>query len=118
MALSPEEQRLLDQLEASLAAEDPKLARTLGSGSRSHLPTRRMTLAVIAFIAGVALLILGMQTVWVLSVIGFLVMVVAVVTAFSGRPRIDQPEGPVRDEGGPDFMNRMEDRWRRRQQGQ
>lgn len=29
MALSDEEQRLLDQMEAALAAEDPKLANTL-----------------------------------------------------------------------------------------
>ena len=38
MALSEEEQRLLEQMEAALAAEDPKLVNTLrGPGSASSI---------------------------------------------------------------------------------
>lgn len=40
MALSRHEQRLLEQLEAALAADDPKLANTL-RGSRSRSLHRR-----------------------------------------------------------------------------
>ena len=45
MALSDEEQRLLEQMEAALAAEDPKLVNTLrGTGAR-RVHRRRAALA-------------------------------------------------------------------------
>ena len=40
MPLSNEEQRMLDELEASLMAEDPRLARTMGTPSERRPVTR------------------------------------------------------------------------------
>lgn len=118
MALSEEEQRLLAQLEASLAAEDPKLAQTLGGHPARRLHKRRATLAGLGFLAGIALLVVGMQTVWVVSVVGFLAMFVSTVIALgSWRKATNSSQGSSRrPDPEPDFMGRMEDRWKRRQQ--
>ena len=114
MALSEEEQRLLAQLEASLTADDPKLAQTLGSHTPRRIQGRRATMA------GLLFLIAGLQTSWVVSVAGFLAMFVATIVAIitwqkvteaSGRPR------PATQTTSEPFMGRMEDRWRRRQEG-
>ena len=81
MALSDEEQRLLEQMEAALAAEDPKLVNTLrGTGVR-RIHRRRAAIAGVGFFAGLALLIAGMSTHLFLSVVGFVIMVAAAVTA-------------------------------------
>lgn len=121
MALSEEEQRLLAQLEASLAADDPKLAQTLGSpNTPRQIHGRRATLAGLLFLLGVVLLIVGMRTFWLLSVAGFLAMFVATVVALgSWRKATDssaQPRPAPHPSSDP-FMGRMEDRWRRRQDG-
>ena len=81
MALSDEEQRLLEQMEAALAAEDPKLENALrGTGSR-RVHRRRAALAGVGFFAGLGLLIAGISTNPFLSVLGFVIMVAAAVTA-------------------------------------
>ena len=127
MALSDEEQRLLEQMEAALAAEDPKLVNTLrGTGAR-RVHRRRAALAGVGFFAGLALLIVGISTQLFLSVLGFVIMVIAAVTAIyswqhvgSGGPdpgrggdRAKTPQGS-RPSDGQGFMDKMEERWRRR----
>ena len=126
MALSEEEQRLLDQMEAALAAEDPKLVNALrGTGTR-RVHRRRAALAGVGFFVGLALLIIGMSTNWFFSVIGFVIMVAAAVIAIYAWPHVgsggdpgrspDRPKAP--QSSGPDdgqgFMDKMEERWRRR----
>ncbi|GAA2100990.1 hypothetical protein GCM10009841_16340 [Microlunatus panaciterrae] len=126
MALSEEEQRLLAQMEAALAAEDPKLVNTLrGTGVR-RVHRRRAALAGVAFFAGLALLIAGMSTYLFLSVLGFVLMVAAAVTAIyswqhvtgggsdheSTPDRLKTPHSGSDDSQG--FMDKMEERWRRR----
>jgi hypothetical protein len=126
VALSEEEQRLLDQMEAALAAEDPKLVNALrGTGTR-RVHRRRAAIAGVGVFAGLALLITGMSTQLFLSVIGFVVMVAAAVIAIyswqhvgtnadpgrsADRPKTTQPSGPDDSQG---FMDKMEERWRRR----
>lgn len=127
MALSDEEQRLLEQMEAALAAEDPKLVNTLrGTGVR-RVHRRRAALAGVGFFAGLTLLVVGMSTDVILSVLGFVLMVCAAVTAIyswqhvgsggsdagrmSGRSPAPQPSGSSDSQG---FMDKMEERWRRR----
>lgn len=120
MALSEDEQRLLEQMEAALAAEDPKLANTLrGTGSR-RLHRRRAAVAGLAFLVGIGCLIAGMQVHPVLSVAGFLVMLAATVVAVSSWQHVGYDQDGQSAGGGKrpaerDFMDRMEERWRRRQ---
>jgi len=113
-------------MEAALAAEDPKLVHAMrGTGVR-RLHRRRAAIAGVGFFAGLALLIIGMSTYLFLSVIGFVVMVIAAVTAIyswrhvggggndpgdSDRPKARQPSGSDDAHG---FMDKMEERWRRR----
>lgn len=127
MALSEEEQRLLAQMEAALAAEDPKLVNTLrGTGVRK-VHRRRAAIAGVAFFAGLALLLAGMSTYLILSVLGFVLMVAAAVTAIYSWQHV-QTGGPDDEADAPDrlktpnsgsddsqgFMDKMEERWRRR----
>lgn len=126
MALSEEEQRLLAQLEASLAAEDPKLADALRGTSTRKIHRRRATLAGLVFILGIVALVAGMQVSPFLSVGGFVLMVVAAVTGISSwqhvndadpseRPSPGQPPQPASADSVKQFMDKMEERWRRRQ---
>ncbi len=128
MALSESERRLLDQMEKALAAEDPKLAKTFRGGPQPRrVHPKRATAAGLGFVAGVALLVVGMMTWPGLSVIGFVAMVACAVIALqSWRPVVDDdditggpgPDSPRSTSRTPDqdsgFMDRMEERWRRR----
>jgi len=119
MALSEDEQRLLDQMEAALAAEDPKLANTLRGTNARRLHRRRAALAGIIFVVGLGLLIGGMEIHTVVSVAGFLIMLAATVVAVSSWQHVGyDPDGQnPSGKGKPserDFMDRMEERWRRR----
>ncbi len=133
MALTEEEKRLLAQLEASLSADDPKLAQTLRGGRPRHPSAGRIVISIVGMLAGVALLIVGMQIHPLISVLGFLVMLAALMVALgaggrrrepsgssssaaSSRPKAPKVKGPKPTKG--DFMQRMEDRWRRRRDGQ
>jgi len=122
--LSEHEQRLLEQMERALYAEDPKFASALeGTGLRTYT-RRRVYLAVAGFVAGIALLMGGMvaQLIWV-SVVGFLVMLGCAVLAVTAWRR-----GPIAHTAGPrptstprrkaGVMDRMEQRWQRRRDDQ
>lgn len=127
MALSNEEQRLLDQMEAALAAEDPKLVNALRGTNVRRVHRRRAAVAGVAFFGGLTLLIIGMSTNLVISVLGFVVMVAAAVIAMyswqhvghgpvdegpqPSKSKTPQSSGPAQNQG---FMDRMEERWRKR----
>ncbi|MEU1418523.1 DUF3040 domain-containing protein [Kitasatospora sp. NPDC005751] len=125
MPLSEHEQRLLDQMERALYAEDPKFATALeGTGLRAYT-RRRVYLAVGGFVVGIGLLMGGMvvpDQIWV-SVVGFLVMLGCAVFAVTGWRR-----GPAGQASGPrpaaaprrkaGVMDRVEQRWQRRRDEQ
>jgi len=131
MPLSEHEQRLLDQIERALYAEDPKFASTV-RGARMRRPSRRRKLQGIAlFVLGVALLLLGVMfpliklaSVPVVSVLGFLVMFFGAVLTWSSMRHGDAAEGEAEGPSSPGspgdkkrhggFSQRMEDRFRRR----
>ncbi|MFE7468469.1 DUF3040 domain-containing protein [Streptomyces sp. NPDC057499] len=129
MPLSEHEQRMLEQMERALYAEDPKFATALeGSGLRTYT-RRRVYQAVAGFLVGIALLMAGMVTtlIWI-SVVGFLVMLGCAVLAVTGWRKAPKPgEHPAAgggERGRPrqrrTVMNRIEQRWQRRrdEQGQ
>ncbi|MGW7302430.1 DUF3040 domain-containing protein [Streptomyces sp. NPDC054829] len=127
MPLSEHEQRMLEQMERALYAEDPKFATALeGSGLRTYT-RRRVYQAVAGFLVGIALLMAGMvaKQVW-LSVVGFLVMLGCAVLAVTGWRKAPKPgEQPA---GGHQtgrqgrtkrsMMDRIEQRWQRRRDEQ
>ena len=127
MPLSEEEQRLLEQMEEALAAEDPKFASALrGAASRQH-HKRIMFASIVAFVAGIAVLMTGaVQMITAVAVGGFLLMLGSAYLALTHWRKMSEPDLPdnVHPIGKPKgrqvtskqsgFMNRMEDRWRRR----
>ena len=126
MPLSEEEQRLLEQMEEALAAEDPKFVSALrGSSARTH--HRRLTLlGGLGFVLGIAILMTGaVQKNTYIAVAGFIVMLGSAYLALDHGRRLKEPDipdnvHPIRTKGKSasvrqsGFMNRMEDRWRRR----
>lgn len=121
MPLSEHEQRLLEQMERALYAEDPKFATSLRSSSIARASRGRAALGVLIVFAGIALLITGMALqATPLGIAGFAVMLVGAVLVYSSFKRSttasETAEGaqkPASDKAS--FMNRVEDRWRRRQ---
>jgi Protein of unknown function (DUF3040) len=129
MPLSDHEQRMLDQIESALYAEDPKFASSVrGGGFRAPTARRRLQGAAL-FVIGLGMLVAGVAFKAtmiggfpILSVLGFVVMFGGVIYAITG-PRLsgrrDRP-GPGsgtrqrRPKGGGSFTSRMEDRFRRR----
>jgi hypothetical protein len=131
MPLSEHEQRLLDQIERELYAEDPKFASTV-RGTRLRRPARRRRIQGIAlFVVGVALLVLGVVVpqfrvadIPLISVLGFLVMFFGVMLAVTSI-RHGAADGDGKG-GGPgaragkqsgrrsSFTQRMEERFRQR----
>lgn len=129
MPLSDHEQKLLDEMERQLFADDPRLARAFHESTRPRRDRRRILLGVIGVVAGLALLVLAVaiDAIW-LGVLAFLLMVAGGVWAAT-TPAV-APEGQreavaaARQAAGrsgtgakapsSDFMRRMEERWDRR----
>lgn len=119
MPLSEHEQRLLDQIEQALYAEDPKFASAVRSArTRSHA-RRAAVLAVVGIVAGLGLVLVGLiASIVAVSVIGFVLVVGAcgfMVQSLRSRSSA-QPDGPATAKVGKHagLRSRMEDRLRRR----
>ena len=59
MPLSDHEQRMLDQIESALYAEDPKFASSVRGGTLRAPSTRRRLQGVALFLTGLAMLVSG-----------------------------------------------------------
>jgi hypothetical protein len=142
--LSEEELRLLEQMERALVEEDPKLASTLRGTSLRRSARRRAIVAGVCFALGVAVLMTGAvlsgedSRFWALGILGFIIMLGSATVALTavrgqqgrapesrsaGRPAhgftvIDggRTGKTRRQRRSGTFMERMEDRWRRRRE--
>ncbi len=101
MPLSDHEQRMLDQIESALYAEDPKFASSVRGGTLRAPSTRRRLQGAALFVIGLAMLVSGVAfkatmigTFPILSVIGFIVMFGGVVFAITG-PRVAEARSPA-----------------------
>ena len=134
MPLSEHEQRLLEQMERALYAEDPKFASSLrGADPRTH-HRRRVIKASIGFVVGIALLLTGVIRPHMIpvSIVGFVLMLACAFFALSslrqipGAGDLTVPGRPAAPSGGGGrrkgkqrsggFMNRLEERWNRRRE--
>jgi hypothetical protein len=126
--LSDNEQRLLEQMERALYAEDPKFASTMRGAARRGGSLPRMAIGITGVLAGLVVLVLGVASGnVVIGVLGFLSMLAGTAYALSSRRRpaaggptgVVTKDGAVRRPGGSrqkkaGFMQRMEQRWDRR----
>ena len=134
MPLSEQEQKLLEQMEQALYADDPKFASNLRSPG-TVATRKRAALGVLAVLAGMGLLVLGVAVGPAIGVAGFVIMLVGAVltySAFTGSVSVSADEAEA--EADPDIqafrakapkapkksglMDRMEDRWRKRTDGE
>jgi hypothetical protein len=128
MPLSEHEQRLLEQMEQALYAEDPKFATQLrGSDARSFY-RKRLLIAGTGFVVGIAALMGGAisKQTW-LAVVGFLLMLGAAWYGISAWRRLPAPGesgsfptssaaggSAKKKQANPGFVARAEERWRKR----
>ncbi|GAA0324023.1 spore wall synthesis complex protein [Actinoallomurus spadix] len=128
MPLSDHEQRMLDQIERALYAEDPKFASAVRSTDPQVHYRRRIWKAAIGSALGLFVVLAGvivntMPISVVISVAGFLLMVTCCAWGLTSWKRMNgvadtaprrrgrRPKA-ARAKGG--FMERIEERWRRR----
>src|SRR5215470_7374003 len=124
--LSDNEQRLLEQMERALYAEDPKFASAMRGGNRRPGAIRRLVIGAVAVVLGLAVLVFGVaQKQVLLGVLGFVCMLAGTAYAVSSQRRggpvgvvgasgTVRPAGGARRRGHASFMQRLEQRWDRR----
>ena len=143
MPLSEHEQRQLEQIEQALYTDYPKLAQAVRAKDPKIHYKRRVVYAAIGFLLGVGLLLAGVVSkVIFVGVGGFVVMLACAMWALTswrhiggaaaGRATaVSRGPGGARSQrrgrasrkdrrgraGGTGFMERLEERWRRRQEG-
>ncbi len=126
MPLSDHEQKMLDQLEQALAAEDPKFASQMQGSGLAALQRRRWVIGVVGVLAGLGLVLVGISTTMWVGAIGFAVMVAA--AAYAVTPPRKAKLGVVGDGGevqpakggknrrkGNSLIDRLDERWERRE---
>ncbi|MDQ1737090.1 MAG: hypothetical protein QOH56_3341 [Pseudonocardiales bacterium] len=124
MPLSEHEQRLLEQIEQALYAEDPKFASAVRSARPRSRARSMLALAVVGVVLGLALVLVGLVKIFIpLAVVGFVLIVGSCLVAV-GALRGPKQSGPMMMTGRPNdsrpgskpggLRNKMEDRMRRR----
>ena len=104
MGLTDREKKIIEEMEAALSAEDPRLAASLEKPVRPNILRN-----VLGLIAGIALILTGVIAKFALiGVLGFLVALASLATIRVGKLTIKAPKPPK--SGG------MQARWDRRAQ--
>ena len=126
MPLSEHEQRLLEQIERELYADDPKLASTVRSINPRTYALRRLWRSTALFVLGLGVLVAAVvvnsgAVSIVLGLVGFVVMLLAALRGSSdlrrlgGRPDVEtysrRPRSPRTRRP---FIERAQERWERR----
>jgi hypothetical protein len=120
--LSEDEERILHEIAQQFYADDPEFAREVGETTLYRHAARRMKWSALAFVAGLAFLILTLGTSYVLAFGGFLVMLAAALyfernLRMMGRAGLDQLARTVRGGGMRDTLGgagrRLRERFRR-----
>lgn len=128
MPLSEEELRLLEQMERALVQEDPKFASTLRGTSFRRSARRKAILAAVVFAGGVAILMGGAISELIpVGIAGFVIMLVSATycvatlrghappgTASAAEAGVVSDTAARHPRSHAGFMERMEQRWRRR----
>ncbi|MCD0450861.1 DUF3040 domain-containing protein [Actinocorallia sp. API 0066] len=136
MPLSEHEQRLLAEIEHALYEENPKLAHAFRSTNPQSHYKRQIVKAALGLVVGITVLMAGLVVgkggvTVAISVTGFLLMLASGVWALSSWKRMtgigavgdfepggDGTSAPRGRGSSGGFMNKLEERWRRRSEEQ
>jgi len=118
MPLSEHEQRILDEIERRLAAEDPKFARSTAVATPRGVGLKRIKRGVGGFVLGLGVLIaammVGIQRTEVFIPIGIVAFAVMLLSVNSiARASKQLGRGAMRSKG-PTWFAKHEERWRKR----
>lgn len=138
MPLSEHEQRLLEQMEQALYAEDPKFATNMRHSRGTASDRRRVAIGVVGLLVGLGLLVAGVAAKLVIvGVVGFIAMVGGLWLAINSLRPSTETAAPAAEGGPPpptdisggsrksskpkqrpsgSLSDRMEERWRRRRE--
>lgn len=113
MSLSDRERRLLAEMEAALATDDPRLESRLAGNTLT--PTKpRLLVGVLSIIAGIAILFTGLiSKTTPLGAAGFLVALVGVIVTARSISSLSLG-APREKKARTSFSARLEERWNRR----
>jgi Protein of unknown function (DUF3040) len=129
--LSEHEQRQLEQIEQALYADHPRLARLMRARDPKVHYRRRVLQACVGFLLGIGALVAGLflKYAW-LSAAGFVLMLLSGIWVMASYrrmasvvlPQRQRDQGhkrsrPPRASANSGLMERLEERWRRRQEG-
>jgi hypothetical protein len=129
MPLSENEQRLLEQIERALVEDDPKFANAVRATNPRTYLLRRVRRSAVLFVLGLGTLLVGVvlnkpPLIVTLGILGFLMMLFAGLRGWADLRRMSgrsTTDGPHRTQARRDrprnrapFMERVEERWRRR----
>lgn len=121
MPLSDHEQRLLEQIERALYAEDPKFASTVRSTDLRHYHRRRVVRGAVLLVLGVAALVTGIVLDYpAVAVVGVVVAVLGAFLGVTAWHRMTHGDALARARRArtarthTSFRARMEERWERR----
>jgi Protein of unknown function (DUF3040) len=129
MPLSENEQRMLEQIERALVEDDPKFASAVRSTNPRTYLVRRIRRNAVLFALGLAMLVVGVvlsqlpTLTVILGILGFAIMLAAALRGaadlrrISGRNADARRRGTARRRPRASFMERVEERWRRRWEG-
>ncbi|GLY18587.1 membrane protein [Kineosporia sp. NBRC 101677] len=123
--LSDNEQRLLEQMERALYAEDPKFASAMRGANRRPGAGRRLAIGGTGIVLGLVVLVFGVANNNIpIGVLGFVCMLGGTAYAVSSKRRgpvgVVNAAGTVRppvkrnNRNKAGFMQRLEQRWDRR----
>ena len=113
MALSDHEKRMLQEMEAALMTEDPRLVSAL-SGEGKPLGRNRIMLALGLILVGILVLFTGLiSKTTPVGVLGFLIALSGVITAISSIGRPSMPKSKRTSS----LSARLEQRWDERNNG-
>ena len=115
MPLSEREQRLLEQMEQALSAEDPKLVSTLSGTPSARTRRPRALVSGLIALAGVIVLFAGLiSQIPVVGVLGFVIALVGTYLAIASlSTQVAGVAKAARAEGS--FLQRLEQRWQERE---
>lgn len=116
MALSERERRLLAEMEAALASDDPRLQSTLSGGDTATLIRKTPGSAILGIaliLGGISILFAGLiSQITPLGIGGFVVALVGLLMVLRTIGQKGLPTAPRRSQGN--FSARLQERWDQR----
>ena len=123
MPLSEDEQRILSEIERSFYEHDPAFARQVGSTTVYSHARRNLKWSTVAFVAGLAIMVVSFASSLLLGVLGFGIMLASAVWFERNLRRMGKagwksvsksmPGGNLKNALG-DARTRMRDRFKKR----